>query len=189
MLAKIIQKTVWPAAVCVLCMGLFSCRQEQEPLVTDFSFSCNILRPSTVWPSDWQLTDAQQKVLALKGAPAFVRLWYTPAGEVMRQSERDVYMHWRKKTWTQLKRSWLYLNSNEEYEFISANYYEVHPLSDQMKTLCKRGDPEDLHLFEQGGDLPVVEWIYYSTGERYKFQDGRLLIKEHFTPLRNFMRY
>ena len=172
-------------AIVLACATLSGCFDKQEQLVMDPQWSCNIYRPASEWPGKkYELSSAQEKVLELRGEPAFVRLWYDPVGEF--KEFREVYLKFKDKSWMELKRSWIYLDTREEVEFISATYYEVHPLTDMLDVMCKRGDPDEILTFERGVDTPILQWTYYAFGERYKFLENRQIRKEHFQPLPGF---
>ena len=179
-------KTASRPLIAALALGviLSSCGDRLEPLVIDLKFSCNIFRPGFNWPGRSPLTTAQQNVLAARGEPAFVRLWFNPAGEYRQLSE--TFNYFKSKTWPTLKRSWVYLDTKEEVVFISAGYSEVQRIDDMLMTLCRRGDPEDTNLFPQGDKDPIIEWVYYSMGERYKFISGILIKKSLFPRVPNF---
>ncbi|MBN1515406.1 hypothetical protein JXA32_02440 [Candidatus Sumerlaeota bacterium] len=163
------------------------CSKVDYGIIWDPDTSINIVRPSSSWPGEFELTPAQQRLLEAHGQPSLERIWYDPAGEVKRYVEvRDQL---DVKTPADFKRSWIYLDLDKEYEFVSPTNYIAHPLTDKIKTLCRYGDPQD---FGDGKlqDVPFIEWVYYNRGERYKFdENGALLIKETFQPLHNFIPY
>lgn len=172
-------------AVSLLSLGSM-CKKKSDPGVgIDRKFSFNLAAPVATWPGDVELTPAQQDVLEEYGEPSYERIWFSPDGEVQRYVH--VGDHFRNNTWPLLKRSWIYMDIEREFEFTSRTNYKDYPLTEAIRTLCKYGDPQDIQQYDHNGK-EIIRWQYYNRGRIYKFHtDGSMAEPVEILPeLKNY---
>jgi hypothetical protein len=167
----------WLAAV-ALTMGSASCPTKEMALNVDQKFSVNLVCPAALWPRLDRLKPAEIEAYQKHGKPDYFRILYSPHGEIATSREAGPVI--RAKKLADLPRSWVYEAKKIEVQFVSpAKFVEV-PLSDQLKILCLRGDPQERD-HQSKNDMVREMWTYFDVGEKYFFLDGRLVEKQVFT--------
>lgn len=136
-------------------------------------FSVNIINPSRTWPNFDNLTPAMIEALDKEGRPDHFRVWFNPYGELANQRQARTLIKEEelgRKPW-----SWIYLRKEIEVRFPTSTQYEKVPLSDKLKVLCERGDPQQRPDIQQMKSGSIKEsWFYYDVGRKYVFIDEEL---------------
>jgi len=168
--------------VCIVAAGAMAAGSASCPKKMSFSldtkFSVNLVRPSPTWPKLEKLSLAQLEVYEKYGRPDYFRIWYNPRGEIVTAREAGPII--RAKRLGELPRSWVYENKKIEVRFTSPSKYEELPLSDQLKVLCLRGDPQERDVQTLKGGIVRESWTYFDVGEKYFFIDGHISKKQVF---------
>jgi hypothetical protein len=164
--------------VCVFALALL-CACDQD-LAINPEFSVNLFAPGPKWPNERKLTPAQKEVYKRYGRPDNFRVFWNPHGTLLNRLEVGKQLEKMKPS--QLPPySWIFLKNGKEIVF-GGSGYEERPLTDQVRTLVRYGDPEDVKELQNG----VTEWMYFSVGKQYKFHDGALVEEKDFPALGRF---
>lgn len=156
--------------VAVLIMGAASCPRGGG-MNLDSKFSVNLARPAPTWPEVKKLQPAELDAYEKYGKPDFFRIWYNERGDIMTSREAGPAI--RGKLVSELQRSWIYERTKTELQFVSPTKYVEVPISDQVRVLCLRGDPQERdHQSLPNGSVRET-WRYFDVGESYTFVDGR----------------
>lgn len=174
-LATVVRLVGW-LATAVFALGTASCPKEMA-LNVDEKFSVNLVRPAATWPRLNRLSPGEIEAYQNYGKPDYFRILYPPHGEI--STSREAGPAIRAKRLKDLPRSWIYETKKIEIQFPSAAKFVEMPLSDQMKVLCLRGDPQDRDFQTKNGRIHE-SWTYYDVGEKYFFLDGHLAEKQVF---------
>lgn len=157
-------------AVAVVLIGAASCPKAIQ-IDIDTKFSANLVRPAATWPPLDQLTPAELDAYEKFGAPDFFHLWYNRRGDLV--SSREAHPFIREKKLDELPRSWVYEAGGFEIRFLTAARFEKQPISDKIKVICLRGDPQDVDRQRmRNGDVKEY-WTYFDVGEKYLFVNDR----------------
>jgi hypothetical protein len=172
-------RIVWRAAlVGVTCAILLGC-SALPPYEWDEMTSVNVVKPRMSPVHIEALTPTQKDLYDQWGPPDFMRILYNPLATPA--SRWDLSPMDRRTMAIKYERSWIYLSRDQEIRFKGDADYSVNRLTDQIKLLCRLGDPEKVNRVPQGADQVFIEWVYYSIGERYRFDtEGRQLGKPMF---------
>ena len=168
------------AAALLLAVALAGCKKED--VVIDEEFSINVFQISPKWPVVDKLPQVEKEVLLKYGKPDCFRAWWTPDGQLRTRQElsKEVKI---KKLKSLPAFSWIYTSTGKEVVFRGSTYQEV-PLTDQVRTVVKYGDPEDAKEMVNG----VVEWTYFSVGKIYRFARGHKISEKDFPPMGSFRK-
>jgi len=158
-------------------LGAASCPTKEMALNVDQKFSVNLVRPAAMWPRLDKLSPAEIEAYEKHGRPDYFRIWYNSRGDISASREAGPII--RAKKLTDLPRSWIYEAKGFEIQFPTLAKSVEAPLSDQLKVLCLRGDPQARDQQTKNGMLRET-WTYYDVGEEYFFYDGRLTEKQVF---------
>ena len=172
-----VKPAIWLTAA-VLVTGAASCPTKEMALNVDQKFSVNLVRPAALWPRLESLSPAEIEAYQKYGRPDYFRLWYNPRGEISTSREAGPVI--RAKKLGDLPRSWVYEAKGIEVQFPTQAKFVESPLTDQLKILCLRGDPQERD-FQPRNDKIREMWTYYDVGEKYFFMDGRLVEKQVFS--------
>jgi hypothetical protein len=148
------------------------------------NFSVNLAEPGKKWPKDKTLTPAQSEVLAKYGPPDYFHIWWTRQGDIQTYLKVD-----RKfPRILDYDHSWIYLQRNEDIVFKGNSHYGALPISDQLRTVCEYGDPDDIKKNVNRDGVLVETWQYYSYGVMLKFCDGTLSERQEFPPMGTYIK-
>ena len=162
---------------------LSGCQREDE-VIFNIDFSINVGKPRRKFPKVKKLVQSKREVYELYGRPDFVRLWWTEDGRIHQYLEVDRRMKDRK-SFREIKRSWVYLENNIEYLFDSDESFREIPLSEKIRTVCIYGDPENVKKMSDD-ETPLKEtWNYYSIGLILKFENDKIVGRQRHTPMGN----
>ena len=164
-------------------MALFipACHKERQ-VTFNSEFSINIGKPGRDFPVVKHLTQAKREIYEFYGPPDYVRLWWSDDGRIHRFLEVDRRLK-DKRQFSQIKRSWIYLDKDMEFLFIDETSYRETPLGDKVRIICTYGDPEDIKKTSDTGGALLETWNYYSIGLILKFKDGRLVGQQRHPPM------
>jgi len=159
------------AAVMALILGAAACPKGGGVMNLDTKFSVNLARPVPTWPQVKELSPAELDAYEKYGKPDFFRIWYSERGDIVTSREAGPAI--RGKLVSELPRSWVYARTKTELQFVSPTKFVEVPISDEIKVLCLRGDPQERDRQAlPNGSIRVV-WRYFDVGESYAFVDGR----------------
>jgi hypothetical protein len=140
----------------------------------------NVAKPQKNFPDEDKLVPSKKEVFTLYGAPDFVRLWWSKDGRIHRSLEVDSNI--KNKDFLITKHSWIYLDKNIECVFDSLKSYREVPLSDNIRTVCTYGDPENINIVSEKEPFSEI-WYYYSQGLNLKFVNDKLVSQQKFRPM------
>lgn len=160
-------------------LSLAACDQD---LVIDPEFSVNVFNPGPKYPNVKKLTTPQKEVFEKHGKPDHFKVQWDKRGTLKTRAEVEPLLA-RAKPKNLPPYNWIYLDKNLEISF-TENSYEELPLSDMTRMLTKHGDPEDVKELHAG----IIQWMYFSVGKQYKFNQGRLVETKEFPALGKFQK-
>jgi len=163
--------------VAALLMGSSSCPRDLASNV-DSKFSVNLVRPSATWPKINTLSPGETEAYGKYGQPDYFRVWYNKGGEIATSREAGPIIRGRQVS--ELPRSWIYEAGGIELRFVSPTKFMEVPISDQIKVLCQRGDPQERDVLSLVDGKAKESWTYWDVGEKYFFLDGKQIEKQVF---------
>ncbi len=174
--------------ILLITLGIFlsACIKEKQ-VILDIDFSVNIATPGEKFPEVKKLTQAQREVYEIYRRPDFIHLWWTRDGRIHRYLEVDRRLR-NRETFRRVKRSWIYLEKGIDYIFDTPEKYREVPLSDQLLTVCRYGDPEDVKRMSDSKISLKETWHYYGIGLILKFENGKLVSQQRHPPMGNFIK-
>ena len=157
----------------ILCTLWLSGCAKYHYLKFDQYFSINLAKPGSKWPNRNKMTEAEKALLDERGAPDYIRVWWSNEDRIVQFME--VHARMNKLEHLERKQSWIYVDSQEEVVFKGESDFFVRPLSDKLKIVSTYGDPDLIKIEEQSEDKSTREiWQYYSAGKIFTFHDERL---------------
>lgn len=149
----------------------------------DYHFSMNVAKPPAGFPDKkLKLTAAESEVVARRGKPDFIRIWWRPDGSLIRSSDLAGKGDTVGVILGAAKKSWIYMTDEKEAEevlFVGPGY-KVRPLDEKIKLVCTYGDPStrtppimrDGHMCET--------WLWIEHGLQLELQDGKEFSRSNF---------
>ena len=166
------------ASALALCAVLaVACSQATKSYTMDTKFSVNVGHFAADWPSDpTTLPLAKQDALRTRGRPDFVHIKWSRFEEIVDRTTVSEIMASPEEKKRGRKESWIYLDDGLEIDFPDAADSRVKPLSDQLRQVCRLGDPERVEVRPDAKhpERRVEKWTYYSRGYILTFIDGML---------------
>mgnify|MGYP000221109688 CR=1 FL=1 len=128
------------------------------------------------------LTPIQNEMYEKHGPPDFVRLLWNRQGEPIKELPHRLAL--KPANLKSMDMTWIYLDRNVEVRFKGDTNVEIKPLSDMVRTLCERGDPDRMETHGENRDNPYTDYVY-NDGYRFKFDtNGALLNTTRFPSIR-----
>jgi hypothetical protein len=177
--APAMKARIIPAVLCIAFLIFSGCK---EDLVMNEEFSINMIQPGPKWPNVKKLTSAQKEVYERNGRPDHFRVWWLPNGEIRTRGELHGVMKDTKPSKLP-PHSWVYLRKGKEILFRGNNYEEL-PINDEVRTLAKFGDPEDMKMLDSG----LTQWQYFGAGKLFKFSRGKIVEQKDFPAMGQFIK-
>lgn len=153
-------------------------------------FSFNVFEPPKWWPDEDSFTSRDKVIGNLKkqyydehGAPDYLRVWYNPEGTPL---PRESVTHSRELPEPK-SFSWIYLSRNVEVVFTRQGA-EEKPISDEVKTICENGDPDEVRFIGHDPNIRMVRYIYHQKGLQIDFQNFKIVKKQHLPGMPGWMR-
>ncbi|MEQ8820285.1 MAG: hypothetical protein RLY93_08565 [Sumerlaeia bacterium] len=161
----------------------------KKKLEPDIDFSINVMPVPQWWPredKDWPeipaAREAQQQVWAERGTPDYFRIVYTADRRIVRQPELGTGRMAGKKDQVELE--WIYFEDGEVISFAGPKVKE-RDIDDQLRTVCKYGDPSEIKTWPEVG-VERSSFTYYDHGKTFYFVDGALTDTYEFKPMAGF---
>ena len=158
---------------------------EKDDVVFDPDYSVNTAAPGEKWPNMKKITGPQKEIYDKYGKPEAFQFVWNPDGKVVARSDLAKKLEKNKpKDLPPLK--WVYLKRGVVVSFTKTSYSE-EPVTDQLRTLLKYGDPEDVKEPDQTTKL--TEWRFYGAGKLFKFTpEGRIAEQKDFPPMGKMLK-
>jgi hypothetical protein len=174
-----------------LCLLALGCMMSPPLIVKlDHHFSMNVGKPPTGFPDKrLKLSAAESEVLARRGNPDFIRIWWRSDGSLITSSDLSGHHDEMNPMLNASKKSWIYLNTGdkensgkdngEEVIFVGSGY-KVRPLDQKLKLVCTYGDPDDRSAptMRDGATFETWRWIEY--GIQIELMDGKEVSRTNF---------
>ena len=152
--------------------------------------SINVLAPPWWWPDEDtfrekynKLGDIQKQYLEEQGKPEYLRLLFNRQGTVLGYDA----MSMRQGMPEPKGLAWIYIERNLEVTFETSGPVEK-PLTDEVKTLCLLGDPDEIKPIGTDQTIRNVRYIYNREGVHIDFLDGKKTAERKVQPLPEWMR-
>ncbi|MDK2970974.1 MAG: hypothetical protein PWP23_729 [Candidatus Sumerlaeota bacterium] len=150
---------------------------EDKPVTLDPQFSVNVMAVPTFWPRedmDWPEEPhervVQENVYREYGRPDYFRNVHTFDRRIVLPIELEeghVLAGRRPKALTQ----WIYIDEGKVLTF-DGGKFEESELTDEVRTVCTYGDPQDIKRFDRP-EFEQVSYLYYDQGLEIVFIDGK----------------
>lgn len=132
----------------------------------DPAFSVNLVKPVITDKNANQLSPLKYKIYKDYGCPDYMRIMWTRSGEPQTSTSRILRAKGRRVR--QLERTWIYLDQGKEFRFRGERGVEQKPLTDDIRTICDEGDPQEIMVYGGSTDFPRRVYRYYS-GKQFQF--------------------
>lgn len=161
---------------------LAGCSRHRKEYIVRPEFSVNVGEVDPGWPKDVnKIGLAQQEVMRMRGRPERIHVLWSVDGQVM--DKINVTRMKRENEKLSPKLSWIYLSQNVEVVFLDSFNFRAIPLSDQLKTLCALGDPQEIKRLAQPNGKIGEKWCYWNQGRLITFIDGTRVSEENVQPM------
>lgn len=173
-----IKLTIFAALLVVSAVVFSACKTDEGPINFDPKFSVNIAFPMKGWPVVKKLTPEKKEIFDKYGMPdAFHIYWDSTGGLQTRDFVKGELKRRKENGAKQLPdHAWIYLSKGVEVFFGAGGRAEEKKISDQVKIICRSGDPQEVKT------NPIVQWTYYSIGKTYRFSNSGSIIEEKDFP-------
>lgn len=177
----------WSALGCLL-LSSAACNRNKKIIDIDDRFSMNVVEVPSWFPGDEKkirqmLTPAMEEALQREGTPDYFRFWWNKDGTFITRSDLsgkgDKVPDMIKET----KRTWIYTSKNKELDFRPDGSVVEHPLTSQLRYICRYGDPNLKTPPKTVASGRVREtWTWMEYGLKVDFVDGEEVKTIRFNP-------
>ncbi|MCX7050102.1 MAG: hypothetical protein NTX50_32035 [Candidatus Sumerlaeota bacterium] len=172
-------KLMGAAAALILALAQTGCFSSDPFYIMTEQYSVNIVKPNLNSKNIPLLTPAQKKIYDQFGPPDYMRLLWTPDGDLAHRIKeryhlKDIFLN-------ALERTWIYMDRNGgiEVRFKGADI-NIQRLTDLIRTVCEQGDPSNVIERNENRDHPAKELEYFSKGVRFRFDESGALVNKSF---------
>lgn len=168
--------------LCLVMAGSLACNRDEKAIEIDHRFSYNVAKvPSWFPPEDYEPSPTEKAILTQRGKPDFIRFWWFQDGEFITSSDLSGKSDKIDEVMAETKRTWVYIGDGKEIEFLEQGGYLEHPLTEQLKLICRYGDPTTKTPPKADDRGHMREsWSWIEAGLRIDFIDGAEYKREHF---------
>lgn len=174
-----------------------ACASNKVDIAIDDRFSWNVAKvPPNFNGPKIKHNPAETEVLARKGVPDFIRIWWNADGSLIRSSDLSGRRDQVGQILATNKKSWIYMDAEESKEGegsedapkgeeilfrTNGNGYRSQPLSGAMRLVCLYGDPSTRSTPVERGGSTHETWIWIDRGIQVELVDGKPGKERHIT--------
>ncbi len=179
-----------PGCVVTSIQAIFSpnlVSQEMDPY-----YSINIVKTPVWWPDEDTFKTKGRATANLEksyyetwGKPDYFRIVYNRDRTLI---DYETFGAMGANVPNRPELTWIYMERKMEVVFSEREGLKENPLTDEIRTACELGDPDQIVILNDGSGQRRVKYFYRRTGKVYTFVNSQKTLTEQQPPLPGWIR-